>query len=101
MAPDLMEAELRQRAERLLRAFDFAPCLEVLRRFGRSAGNAAARQREAGTDEHDLRGLARKLLHNVCRGDPDGVEYSASGGLLALRDGQEVRLCFVAEEMSA
>ena len=42
MAPDLMEAEMRQRAEKLLRAFDFARCLEVLRRFGRSAGNAAA-----------------------------------------------------------
>ena len=98
MAPDLMEAELRQRAERLLRAFDFARCLEVLRRFGRSAGNAAARRREAGTDEHDLRGLARKLLANVCRGEPDGWEYSASGGLLALRDGQDLRLCFVAEE---
>jgi hypothetical protein len=27
MAPDLMEAELRQRAERLLCAFDFARCL--------------------------------------------------------------------------
>jgi hypothetical protein len=80
-------------------AFDFARCLEVLRRFGRSAGNAAARQREAGTDEHDLRSLARKLLANVCRGDPDGLEYSASGGLLALRDGQQLRLCFVAEEM--
>jgi hypothetical protein len=26
------------------------------------------------------------------------VEYSASGGLLALRDGQELRLCFVAEK---
>ena len=38
---------------------------------------------------------------SVCRGDPDGVEYSAPGGLLALRDGQELRLCFVAEEMSA
>jgi hypothetical protein len=89
---------LRQRAERLLRAFDSARCLEVLRRFGRSAANAAARQREAGTDERDLRSLARKLLANVCRGDPDGVEYGASGGLLALRDGQELRLCFVAEE---
>ena len=55
MAPDLMEAELRQRAERLLRSFDFARCPEVLKRFGRSAGNAAARQREAGLDEHDLR----------------------------------------------
>ena len=98
MAPDLMEAELRQRAERLLRAFGFARCLEVLRRFGRSAGNAAMRQREAGIDEHDLRALARKLLHNVCRGDPGAAEYSASGGLLALRDGQELRLCFVAEE---
>jgi hypothetical protein len=98
MAPHLMEAELRQRAEKLLRVFDFARCLEVSRHFGRSAGNAAARQREAGTDEHDLRGLARKLLANVCRGDPDGVEYSATGGLLALRDGQELRLYFVAEE---
>jgi hypothetical protein len=98
MAPELVEVDLRQRAERLLRAFDFARCLEVLRRFGRSAGNAAARQREAGLDDHDLRALARKLLANVCRGDPDGVEYSASGGLLALRDGQELRLCFVAEE---
>jgi hypothetical protein len=98
MAPDLTEAELRQRAERLLRAFDFGRCLEILRRFGRSAGNAAVRQREAGLDEHDLRALARKLLHNVCCGDPDGVEYSASGGLLALRGDQERRLCFVAEE---
>jgi hypothetical protein len=35
---------------------------------------------------------------NVCRGDPDGLECSASGGLLALRDGRELRLCFVAEE---
>jgi hypothetical protein len=98
MAPDLMEAAQRGRAEQLLRGFDFARCLEVLRRFGRSASNAAAQQREAGTDEHDLRGLARKLLANACRGDPDGVEYSASGGLLALRDGQELRLFFVAEE---
>jgi hypothetical protein len=48
----------------------------------------------------DLEALARRLLQNVCRGDPDGVEYSASGGLLALRDGQQVPLCFVAEEMS-
>ena len=78
MAPDLMEAELRQRAERLLRTFDFARCLEVLRRFGRSAGNAAARHRELSVDEHGLRALARKLLANVCGGDPDGVEYSAS-----------------------
>jgi hypothetical protein len=99
MAPDLMEAELRQRAERLLRAFDFARCLEVLRRFGRSAGNAAARQRDVDADEHDLRALARALLANVCRGE-DGVEDSASGGLLALRDGQELRLCFVAEEVN-
>jgi hypothetical protein len=38
---------------------------------------------------------------NACRGDPDGLEYSASGGLLALRDGEDLRLCFVAEEMSA
>ena len=98
MAPDLMEADLRQRAERLLRAFDFARCLDVLRRFGRSAGNAATRQREVSVDEHDLRSLARKLLASVCRGDPDGVEYSASGGLLALRDGKELCLCFVAEE---
>jgi hypothetical protein len=100
MAPDLMEAELRQRAERLLRAFDFARCADHLKRYGRSAGNAAARHRDATVDEHDLRALARRLLANVCRGDPDGVEYSASGGLLALRDGQHVPLCFVAEEMS-
>ena len=66
-----------------------------------SAANAAARQREPGLDEHDLRSLARKLLANVCRGDPDGLEYSASGGLLALRDGQGLRLYFVAEEAAA
>ena len=45
-----------------------------------------------------MHSLGRKLLANVCRGDPDSLEYSASGGLLALRDGQELRLCFVAEE---
>jgi hypothetical protein len=60
MAPDLSEVDLRQRAERLLRAFDFARCLEVLKRFGRSAGNAAARRRDPGLDEHDLRALARR-----------------------------------------
>jgi len=31
----------------------------------------------------------------------DGCEYSASGGLLALRDGRELRLYFVAEEVAA
>jgi hypothetical protein len=98
MAPDLVEVDLRRRAERLLRSFDFARCAGHLKRHGRSAGNAAARHRDPGIDEHDLRALARRLLANVCRGDPDGVEYSASGGLLALRDGQGLRLCFVAEE---
>jgi hypothetical protein len=42
---------------------------------------------DAGSDGHDLRALGRKLLANVSLGDPDGVEYSASGGLLALPDG--------------
>jgi hypothetical protein len=62
------------------------------------AGSASARHRDPGINEHDLRALARKLLANFCRGDPDGVEYSASGGLLALRDGQDLRLGFVPEE---
>jgi hypothetical protein len=55
MAPDLPELNLRQRAERLLRAFDFARCAGYLKRYGCSAGNAAARHRDLGGDEHDLR----------------------------------------------
>jgi hypothetical protein len=99
MATDLVEVDLRRRAERILWTFDFGRCADHLKRYGRSAGNAAARQRDVSVDEHDLRSLARRLLANVCRGDPDGLEYSASGGLLALRDGQQLRLCFVAEEV--
>ena len=99
MATALVQADLRRRGERIVRAFDFARCADYLRKHGHRPGPAAACYRDPALDEDDLRALARRLLENVCRGGEDEVEYSASGGLLGLRSGHGLRLYFVAEEM--
>src|SRR5262245_31777834 len=97
MAPDLEEAQLRRRVERILRAFDFAGCAGHLKRHGRRPRGEAL-QREEDASERDLRTLGRRLLLQVCR--EAGTAVCESGGLLALRTaGGELKLYRVAGEM--